>query len=689
MLWAAPAKTRGAWPAGARSPAPPRCGRASRAALQLHAQCQRAARGALRQALEPGHRGVGLAVLQRPARGAHQRALVRLLGVARRRLLQRLPAGVPRARPCPAAPARSRPPAGAPACAPAPPWPARSPAAAQRFLLHQRRLGRLAGADEAAGQQVRDRVQQRAVHGALLLLRAPAQRLARQVEQRRQRAQRGMQEDEGAEQQQQHQVERQVHAVRRPEHRDRALVVAREQRDGDGDAEQGQEPEGGAHQRPPCKRTSRGRAECSAAPSRRRGGQHRQRFVDARQFDRRAAGSAPAAAGRPRPGSCAPTGSKYLRKAAVAAATSARADSVCRDSSASRALSSLSLRFSRRKKACSGASSTASGWSMRLTRTSPRASSRMSRQGALPPRERRCRLLLAGGPPTAAGAGHRIGQRQLVDLPRQLVQPGQQAGHVGHAGRLDAVDVARDGGAHAGQPRLPRTLQALVGAAQRRQQRLDAAGQLRLLLRQAQGRLDVDHQVLVARTRQALHQLFELRALQRHFAEPGLRHGLACGGFPRQLLRLPRQGARLDGIGCPRRRSAAPAVPGCSRASARACRWTPATSAATASEQHTATPRGTAAPLAGRRRRLRPPAGKLRCGRPGVGDGVGVEDSELIETILGPPPRRPRTVVTRKQHRSPPAAPPARCAGAWPRRGPAPSPAPAAGAQVGDRLANC
>jgi len=71
-------------------------------------------------------------------------------------------------------------------------------------------------------------------------------------------------------------------------------------------------------------------------------------------------------------------GSKYFRNAALAAAMSARAASVCRDSTPRRAFSNLNFRFSRRKNAWSGASSTASGSSMRLTRTRLRASSRMS-----------------------------------------------------------------------------------------------------------------------------------------------------------------------------------------------------------------------------------------------------------------------------------------------------------------------
>ena len=63
-----------------------------------------------------------------------------------------------------------------------------------------------------------------------------------------------------------------------------------------------------------------------------------------------------------------------IPSAADAAARSERADSSCRASSPRRALSSLSLRFSRRKNDCSGDSSAASGCSMRLTRTSLRIS---------------------------------------------------------------------------------------------------------------------------------------------------------------------------------------------------------------------------------------------------------------------------------------------------------------------------
>ena len=69
------------------------------------------------------------------------------------------------------------------------------------------------------------------------------------------------------------------------------------------------------------------------------------------------------------------------------------------------------------------------------------------------------------------------------------------------------------------QPRLGRARDTLFGRPERGQQRLHAAGELRLLLRQPDGRLDIHHQVLIARARQALHQLLELGALQGHLVK--------------------------------------------------------------------------------------------------------------------------------------------------------------------------
>jgi hypothetical protein len=122
-------------------------------------------------------------------------------------------------------------------------------AAAQRLLLRQRQFRGLARADVAAGEQVRHRVEQRCMHGALLLLRAPPQRLPRQVEQRGERPQRAVQQCEGEQQDQQHEVEREVEPVRRPEQCHRALVVAGKHGDGDGDREQREQPQGGSHRR--------------------------------------------------------------------------------------------------------------------------------------------------------------------------------------------------------------------------------------------------------------------------------------------------------------------------------------------------------------------------------------------------------------------------------------------------------
>jgi hypothetical protein len=98
------------------------------------------------------------------------------------------------------------------------------------------------------------------------------------------------------------------------------------------------------------------------------------------------------------------------------------------------------------------------------------------------------------------------------------------------------------------QARLGGARQALVGRLERGQQRLGAAGELGLLLRQAQRGLDVDHQVFIARARQALHQFFELGALQADLADAGFLDGQPRREFARGFLGLARQGARFDGL---------------------------------------------------------------------------------------------------------------------------------------------
>ena len=119
--------------------------------------------------------------------------------------------------------------------------------ALQRLLARQRAFGRLASAQESAGAELREGVEQHGMRGALALLGAPAARLTRQLKHRRQRAQRQVQQHEQADQQQQRQIDRQIDPVRRPEHGDGAFVVARKQRQRDRRREQADQPQGSAH----------------------------------------------------------------------------------------------------------------------------------------------------------------------------------------------------------------------------------------------------------------------------------------------------------------------------------------------------------------------------------------------------------------------------------------------------------
>ena len=152
------------------------------------------------------------------------------------------------------------------------------------------------------------------------------------------------------------------------------------------------------------------------------------------------------------------------------------------DSSASRAFSSRSLRFSRRKKACSGATSMASGWSMRRHAHQRRALRPRRARRALPAlaparavqpatrparRRRRPRQRLRG-----RAAGRRV-QRRPAAAGRR---PGGSPRRAGSSARrcrprrrpARALEVLRDGAAHALEPRLVVARQALVGLLQRR-----------------------------------------------------------------------------------------------------------------------------------------------------------------------------------------------------------------------------
>ena len=72
---------------------------------------------------------------------------------------------------------------------------------------------------------------------------------------------------------------------------------------------------------------------------------------------------------------------------------------------------------------------------------------------------------------------------------------------------------------------------------------------MRLLLCQPNCRLDVHHQILVTRARQALHQLFQLGTLQRHFADTGLGDRQLCGRLQGQFLGRLGRGTGLCGLG--------------------------------------------------------------------------------------------------------------------------------------------
>jgi hypothetical protein len=103
-------------------------------------------------------------------------------------------------------------------------------------------------------------------------------------------------------------------------------------------------------------------------------------------------------------------------------------------------------------------------------------------------------------------------QRQLVHQAHRLVQTHGQRGDIHRACGTRALEILDDGTAHALQARLVLPHQALLGLFQRGQQRLDAAGDGALLHRHADRRFDIGQHVLVARSRQRLDQLLELRA---------------------------------------------------------------------------------------------------------------------------------------------------------------------------------
>ena len=82
-------------------------------------------------------------------------------------------------------------------------------------------------------------------------------------------------------------------------------------------------------------------------------------------------------------------------------------------------------------------------------------------------------------------------QRQFVDLPHGLVEPDDERGDVAQGHCLHALEVARDGAAHALQAGLVVARQALLGLLERGHQRLGAAGDGALLHGHADRGFDV------------------------------------------------------------------------------------------------------------------------------------------------------------------------------------------------------
>ncbi|MNV16483.1 hypothetical protein D3C71_1072470 [compost metagenome] len=219
--------------------------------LEAQPQRQRAALRALRQFFEPCERGRRVAVVERPARGAQLHAFAGFgarehgavgafvegllqVGVARGLVLQGLRAfGGQQVRQH-AHLLRLR---------------QLGAERGQCLFLRERSLRGLAGAREAAGDQLHHRIEQGGVQHAFLLLQPPVARLRGQREQRRERAQRDVQQHEGQQQDHEHEVQREIDPPRRPEHGDRALVVAGEQRHRRSDGEQREEPDCSAHER--------------------------------------------------------------------------------------------------------------------------------------------------------------------------------------------------------------------------------------------------------------------------------------------------------------------------------------------------------------------------------------------------------------------------------------------------------
>jgi hypothetical protein len=150
-------------------------------------------------------------------------------------------------------------------------------------------------------------------------------------------------------------------------------------------------------------------------------------------------------------------------------------------------------------------------------------------------------------------------QRQAIDLAHEFVQPLRQGRHIQQRGRLDTFDIAGYGALHRIQAWV--ALHARYAGRQPASAEIrgkHAAGQLGLLLGQAQRRFQVLHQAVVTGTRETEHQFIELAALQADFRQAAPR---PRSGEPAEFASGCRPGQPATGLlppGCRRRWCAAP-----------------------------------------------------------------------------------------------------------------------------------
>ena len=361
-------------------------------------------------------------------------------------------------------------------------------------LDRERALRRLLGPAVAAAEVLRQGFAQRRLAAAVAPGDAPLARPPRQADERGQRLDHGDDQETGADQHQEEQVERDVEPPAAPVEGREAVVRAEGRRGHHGHGEQQHEPDRYAHGRDRARRRpwahaerpARGRRSSAASVSSGRGTPAPARLL--RDLAQQLGGDL-----RPLRAAIEVALERALRPLQVGLGGVELAAS-----SARRALSRRSFRFSRRKKTCSGATSIASGWSIGSpapasaspTRCCRRSSGWPGRARAIPgrpgPRARaaaRGRRRYAPAPtagPRAAAVAARLRapeQRQLVDHAHRFVELDRERRDVGHARCLDPVEVAGDRPAHALEARLVVARQALVALLQRRHQRLGAAGE--------------------------------------------------------------------------------------------------------------------------------------------------------------------------------------------------------------------